>query len=285
MLADEAGSPRAPRRRAAGCGAARPRARRAGGARSPRRGARCGPRGIRRFRSGSWRGSSPPALRRARACPAWVIAGPPFGDSAILRSYVDINIMAACQSRLRSCTTRRRCEMRDHCLCLHAQRAARALARRFDAAFRPLGLTSGQFSLLNVAEPAGAGGDGGGGGGAGDGPHDPDRGAEAARAARPGRDRRGRARPARPAAGADRRTGGRCSRGRCRSGGGSMPRSTRRSAAGDRDALRRDCARCPARLRGPAGSRRARSRGSSRSPDRARSSGAGGRCGSRGCGW
>ena len=41
-------------------------------------------------------------------------------------------------------------EIRDHCLCLHAQRAARALARRFDKAFRPLGLTSGQFSLLNA---------------------------------------------------------------------------------------------------------------------------------------
>jgi DNA-binding MarR family transcriptional regulator len=42
------------------------------------------------------------------------------------------------------------------CLCLHVQRAARALARRFDAAFRPLGLTHGQFSLmmsLNRAEP------------------------------------------------------------------------------------------------------------------------------------
>jgi DNA-binding MarR family transcriptional regulator len=38
--------------------------------------------------------------------------------------------------------------IRDHCLCLHAQRAARALARRFDLAFRPLGLTSGQFSLM-----------------------------------------------------------------------------------------------------------------------------------------
>ena len=46
-------------------------------------------------------------------------------------------------------------EIRDHCLCLHGQRAARALARRFDGAFRPLGLTSGQFSLmisLNRAE-------------------------------------------------------------------------------------------------------------------------------------
>jgi len=40
--------------------------------------------------------------------------------------------------------------IRDHCLCLHAQRAARTLARRFDVAFRPLGITSGQFSLLNA---------------------------------------------------------------------------------------------------------------------------------------
>ncbi|MGZ9114007.1 MAG: MarR family winged helix-turn-helix transcriptional regulator [Brevundimonas sp.] len=39
--------------------------------------------------------------------------------------------------------------IRDHCLCLHAQRAARTLARRFDEAFRDLGITSGQFSLLN----------------------------------------------------------------------------------------------------------------------------------------
>ena len=39
-------------------------------------------------------------------------------------------------------------EVRDACLCLHVQRAARALARRFDEALRPVGLTSGQFSLL-----------------------------------------------------------------------------------------------------------------------------------------
>ena len=39
--------------------------------------------------------------------------------------------------------------IRDHCLCLHTQRAARRLARRFDAALRPFGLTHGQFSLLN----------------------------------------------------------------------------------------------------------------------------------------
>ena len=35
-----------------------------------------------------------------------------------------------------------------HCLCFAAQRAARTLARRFDEALRPAGLTSGQFSLL-----------------------------------------------------------------------------------------------------------------------------------------
>jgi DNA-binding MarR family transcriptional regulator len=51
-----------------------------------------------------------------------------------------------------SCTL----EVRDACLCLHVQRAARALARRFDEAFRPLDLTNGQFSLLmslNRPEP------------------------------------------------------------------------------------------------------------------------------------
>jgi DNA-binding MarR family transcriptional regulator len=39
-------------------------------------------------------------------------------------------------------------QVRDSCLCLHAQRAARALARRFDEALRPFDLTNGQFSLL-----------------------------------------------------------------------------------------------------------------------------------------
>ena len=46
--------------------------------------------------------------------------------------------------------------VRDTCLCLHTQRAARALARRFDEALRPVGLTNGQFSLLmslNRPEP------------------------------------------------------------------------------------------------------------------------------------
>src|SRR5437764_10853875 len=51
-------------------------------------------------------------------------------------------------------------EVRDTCLCLHLQRAARAVARRFDEALRPAGLTSGQFSLLmslNRPEPASIG--------------------------------------------------------------------------------------------------------------------------------
>lgn len=46
--------------------------------------------------------------------------------------------------------------VRDSCLCLAVQQAARSLARRFDDALRPVGLTSGQFSLLmslNRPEP------------------------------------------------------------------------------------------------------------------------------------
>jgi DNA-binding MarR family transcriptional regulator len=38
--------------------------------------------------------------------------------------------------------------VRDHCLCMHVRRAARAIARRYDEALRPVGLTNGQFSLL-----------------------------------------------------------------------------------------------------------------------------------------
>jgi DNA-binding MarR family transcriptional regulator len=50
--------------------------------------------------------------------------------------------------------------VRDACLCLHVQRAARALARRFDLALAPVGLTNGQYSLLvalNRAEAPGVG--------------------------------------------------------------------------------------------------------------------------------
>ena len=38
--------------------------------------------------------------------------------------------------------------VRKTCLCLHLQRAARAIAREFDEALQPFGLTNGQFSLL-----------------------------------------------------------------------------------------------------------------------------------------
>jgi DNA-binding MarR family transcriptional regulator len=50
--------------------------------------------------------------------------------------------------------------VKDHCLCLHVRRAARALARRYDEALRPVDLTNGQFSLLmslNRPEPAAMG--------------------------------------------------------------------------------------------------------------------------------
>jgi DNA-binding MarR family transcriptional regulator len=47
-------------------------------------------------------------------------------------------------------------EVRDACLCLHLQQAARAVGRRFDGVLRPFRLTNGQFSLLmslNRPEP------------------------------------------------------------------------------------------------------------------------------------
>lgn len=47
-------------------------------------------------------------------------------------------------------------EVRDRCLCLHLQRAARAIGRRFDDALKPFGLTNGQYSILvalNRPEP------------------------------------------------------------------------------------------------------------------------------------
>jgi DNA-binding MarR family transcriptional regulator len=70
-----------------------------------------------------------------------------------LDKYVDVNLYAF-MTEIPLATT---LEVRDACLCMHVQRAARALARRFDEAFRPLRLTNGQFSLLmslNRPEPA-----------------------------------------------------------------------------------------------------------------------------------
>ena len=48
-------------------------------------------------------------------------------------------------------------EVYNRCLCFGMHRAARTLARRFDAAFAPLGISHGQYSLmmsLNRPEPA-----------------------------------------------------------------------------------------------------------------------------------
>jgi len=39
-------------------------------------------------------------------------------------------------------------EVRDRCICLHLQRAARAMGRRFDEALKPVGITNGQYSLM-----------------------------------------------------------------------------------------------------------------------------------------
>jgi DNA-binding MarR family transcriptional regulator len=71
--------------------------------------------------------------------------------------YVDINIVTV-MSRVTDVPFETTLRVRDCCLCLHVQRAARTLARRFDDALRPIGLTNGQFSLLmslNRPEPAG----------------------------------------------------------------------------------------------------------------------------------
>jgi DNA-binding MarR family transcriptional regulator len=72
-----------------------------------------------------------------------------------LTILVDINIIERV-STPRIVSRETTLHVRDRCLCFRAQRAARALARRFDEVFRPLGLTNGQFSLmmsLNRPEP------------------------------------------------------------------------------------------------------------------------------------
>jgi DNA-binding MarR family transcriptional regulator len=69
----------------------------------------------------------------------------------LLDKLVDINVIRSMSTGAAKPTELpypRTLEVRDSCLCLHVQRAARALARRFDEAFRPLDLTNGQFSLL-----------------------------------------------------------------------------------------------------------------------------------------
>jgi DNA-binding MarR family transcriptional regulator len=72
-----------------------------------------------------------------------------------LDDYVDINYSEPVSSG-KALPYETTLMVRDHCLCLQVQRAARALARRFDDALRPFDLTNGQFSLLmslNRPEP------------------------------------------------------------------------------------------------------------------------------------
>lgn len=46
-------------------------------------------------------------------------------------------------------------EVRERCLCFQTQRAARILARRFDKAFLPFGITNQQFSMMMMLNNAG----------------------------------------------------------------------------------------------------------------------------------
>jgi DNA-binding MarR family transcriptional regulator len=72
-----------------------------------------------------------------------------------LDGYVDINYCGGVSSE-KALPYQTTLMVRDCCLCLHVQRAARALGRRFDEALRPFELTNGQFSLLmalNRPEP------------------------------------------------------------------------------------------------------------------------------------
>lgn len=74
-------------------------------------------------------------------------------------TYVDINLFRR-MSSAGTVSFETTLRVRDRCLCLHVQRTARALARRFDQALHQLGLTHGQFSLmmsLNRPEAPGIG--------------------------------------------------------------------------------------------------------------------------------
>lgn len=77
-----------------------------------------------------------------------------------MTDIVDINIIF-CVSTSDTISFQTTLRVRDTCLCLHLQRAARLVARRFDDALQPVGLTNGQFSLLmslNRPEPPTIGG-------------------------------------------------------------------------------------------------------------------------------
>jgi DNA-binding MarR family transcriptional regulator len=75
--------------------------------------------------------------------------------SRAIDEYVDINYSHPVSS-VKKVPFETTLLVRDCCLCLHVQRAARSLARRFDEVLRPFDLTNGQFSLLmslNRPEP------------------------------------------------------------------------------------------------------------------------------------
>lgn len=72
----------------------------------------------------------------------------PRATTILIDIYVDVNLNSGMNVKEMEPTYNTTLEVRDSCLCLHVQRGARALARRFDEAFRPLALTHGQFSLL-----------------------------------------------------------------------------------------------------------------------------------------
>ena len=77
-----------------------------------------------------------------------------------LDRIVDINIILRV-STADTISLQTTLRVRDTCLCLHLQRAARLVARRFDDALQAVGLTNGQFSLLmslNQPDPPTIGG-------------------------------------------------------------------------------------------------------------------------------
>lgn len=91
---------------------------------------------------------SSPLMRPKPGSPVNSPASPPTQQGANLK------VSSRPSARLLPFETTLR--VKDCCLCLHMQRAARALARRFDFELSPFRLTNGQFSLLmalNRPEP------------------------------------------------------------------------------------------------------------------------------------
>src|SRR6185503_5040084 len=77
----------------------------------------------------------------------WANSGLCGAHAPPLDKYVDINILGG-MTTAGTIPFETTLMVRDYCLCLHVQRASRAIGRVFDDAFRPFGLTNFQFSLL-----------------------------------------------------------------------------------------------------------------------------------------